>query len=377
MDSTRLVGGKLLRRGYTTGSCAAAAAKAAATMLLTQAACPAVTLAPPSGTALTLDVLHSQFTPERASCAIRKDSGDDPDATNGVLVYAHVSRKPDGIEVTGGDGIGRITKPGLDQPIGAFAINSVPRRMIQAECEAVCAEHGYRGGLSVMISVPGGEALAGRTFNPRLGIEGGISILGTTGIVEPMSENAIIETIRAELNLLYEAGRRDVLLTIGNYGEAFARDVLRLSLESQVKCSNFIGETLSAAAEKGFSSALLIGHIGKLVKLGIGIVNTHSNHGDGRMETLIACALEAGADLALLHQIRKCVSTDAALEHLREANLLDKAMLLLSRRIEDTLQRQFAAHLQIGFVCFRGMGEKAAPCAQSHMAEKLREVFAQ
>jgi len=345
-------------------------------MLLTQADCRAVTLATPGGKVLTLDVINGEFGPERASCAIQKGSGDDPDVTNGVLVYAHVVRKHAGIEVSGGDGIGRVTKPGLDQPVGAFAINSVPRRMIQEACEAACAEHGYNGGLSVIISVPDGEELAARTFNPRLGIEGGISILGTTGIVEPMSENAIADTIRAELSILYEAGKRDILLTIGNYGEAFARDVLRLSMESQVKCSNFIGETLSAAAEIGFFRALLVGHIGKMAKLGIGILNTHSNHGDGRMETLIACALGAGASLALLHEIQKCVSTDAVLECLRKANLLDKAMLLLSGRIEDTLRRHIAAHLEIGFVCFSGMGKSAALCAQSHTAEKLREAFA-
>jgi len=376
MDS-RLVGGKLLRRGYTTGSCAAAAAKAAAAMLLTQTICHTVTLTTPGGIVLTLDVLDSQVTPEYASCAIQKDSGDDPDVTNGCLVYAHVSFSICDIKICGGDGIGRVTKPGLDQPVGSHAINTVPRRGIREECEAVCLEYGYDGGLSVVLSIPGGEALARRTFNPRMGIEDGLSILGTTGIVEPMSEAAIAETIRAELSLLYESGHRDVLLTIGNYGEAFARDILRLSLASHVKCSNFIGETLSAAAEKGFSRALLIGHIGKLVKLGIGITNTHSSHGDGRMETLIACALEACAPLALLHEIRNCVSTDAALECLRKAGLLDKTMSLLRGRIEDTLRRHVAAHLEIGFICFHGMGDNAALCAGSDLAETMLEVFAQ
>ncbi|MDR2933068.1 MAG: cobalt-precorrin-5B (C(1))-methyltransferase CbiD, partial [Oscillospiraceae bacterium] len=222
----RLVGGKLLRRGYTTGSCAAAAAKAAAIMLLTQSVCPTATITTPSGTVLTVDVLDLAFTPEYASCAIQKDSGDDPDVTNGCLVYANVSRITDGIEINGGDGIGRVTKPGLDQPVGSHAINTVPRRVIREECKSVCRDYGYTGGLSVVLSIPSGEELAKRTFNPRMGIEGGLSILGTTGIVEPMSEAAIVETIRAELNLLYEAEYRDVLIAIGNYGEAFAKDVL-------------------------------------------------------------------------------------------------------------------------------------------------------
>jgi cobalt-precorrin-5B (C1)-methyltransferase len=355
---SRLVGGKLLRRGYTTGSCAAAAAKAAAVMLLSQTGCPSVTLKTPGGRVLTLDVLNAAFSKDTASCAVQKDSGDDPDVTNGVLVFARVSKTPEGIEITGGEGVGRVTKPGLDQPVGAHAINSVPRRHIREECESVCREFRYGGGLSVMISVPGGEELAKRTFNPRMGIEGGLSVLGTTGIVEPMSEAAVADTIRAELSLLYEAGHRSVTLTIGNVGESFSRGVLGQSLESHVKCANFIGEALSAAAEKGFRHATLVGHIGKLVKLGIGITNTHSSHGDGRMETLIACALEAGAPLETLHKIRGCVTADAALDCLQAAGLSGAVMLLLRERIRDTIQRHVAGSLQVSVVCFRGMGEK-------------------
>lgn len=376
IEQTRLVGGRMLRRGYTTGSCAAAAAKAAALMLLKQADCPSVTLVTPKGFVLTLDTLDRIFTAERAVCAVQKDSGDDPDVTNGVLVYASVSRIPAGIEVGGGDGIGRVTKAGLDQPVGDYAINTGPRRSIREACEAVCRECGYEGGLSVVLSIPGGEELARRTFNPRMGIEGGLSVLGTTGIVEPMSEAAIVDTIRAELNLLHTAGHRDMLLTIGNYGENFARDVLKLSLDAHIKGSNFIGETLSAAAEKGFRRVLLVGHIGKLVKLGIGITNTHSSHGDGRMETLIACALEAGAPLTLLRRLLECVSADAALDCLREEGFLEPSMRLLVDRIDDTLCRFFAEFLQIGFICFSGMGENAVCCARNRLSEDMLEVFA-
>ncbi|MDR1687835.1 MAG: cobalt-precorrin-5B (C(1))-methyltransferase CbiD [Clostridiales bacterium] len=361
-----LVNGKMMRRGYTTGSCAAAAAKAAATMLLTQALCHTVTLTTANKTVLTLDVLNACFTALKASCAVQKDSGDDPDITNGALVCAEVSFADSGIEITGGKGIGLVTKPGLDQPVGACAINTTPRRVIKQECEAICLQNGYRGGLRVVISIPDGEELAKRTFNPKLGIIGGISILGTTGIVEPMSEKAITETIRAQLSLLYEAGHRNILLTIGNYGEAFARDVLRLPFTAHVTCSNHIGETLTMAAEKGFTNALLVGHIGKLVKLGIGITNTHSNQGDGRIETLIACALEAGAELKALRKIRECVTTDAAAECIFEAGLLDKTMNLLCERIDETLKRLLSGYMQIRFVCFRGMGDKAQICFQNY-----------
>ena len=334
-------------------------------MLLTQTVCRTVTLTTPGGVILALDVLDSEFSQDQASCAIQKDSGDDPDVTDGCLVYAHASLALEGITICGGEGIGLVTKPGLDQPVGAHAINSAPRRHIREECESICREHGYSGGLRIVISIPSGAELALRTFNPRMGIEGGLSILGTTGIVEPMSEAAVVETFRAELSLLYEAGRREVLLTIGNHGESFARDVLRLSMESHVKCSNFIGETLSAAAEQGFTRALLIGHIGKMVKLGIGITNTHSSHGDGRIETLIACALEAGAPLSLLHRIRECVSTDAALELMQKSGVLNETMRLLCVRVDDTLRRHVAGNMEIGFICFSGKGDRMAVCFQS------------
>jgi len=376
--SYRMVDGKFLRRGYTTGSCAAAAAKAAAIMLLKQEDCGAVELVTPKRTVLTLDVCDAKFTDKSASCAVQKDSGDDPDITNGVLVYAEVSRIESGIEIQGGKGVGLVTKPGLNQPVGAHAINSVPRKMITGECENICCEVGYTGGLSVVISIPNGEELAMKTFNPRMGIEGGLSILGTTGIVEPMSEDALVDTIKTELDMIYAAGGRNILLVVGNYGEIFAREILGLSLKSHIKCSNYIGDTLSAAAEKGFKRALLIGHIGKLVKMGIGIMNTHSNHGDGRMETLIACALEAGAELSLLREIRECVSTDRALFHLKEALLYDKTMDLLCARIEDTLKRNIAPELEVGFICFSGMGKSSDMkiCTQNSIAEEIRKDFA-
>jgi cobalt-precorrin-5B (C1)-methyltransferase len=327
----RIVNGKFLRCGRTTGACAAEAAGKAAGLLL------------------------SENLPE-ATASVVKDSGDDPDVTNGCTVKAKVTRLPEGVLISGGEGIGRVTKPGLDQPPGEYAINTVPRRMIKEACEAAAKEHGYAGGFSVVISIPGGEELAKRTFNARLGIVGGLSVLGTTGIVEPMSEAAIVGTIRAELSQLFAAGYREVTFTIGNYGEAFARDILGLTLESHVKCSNFIGESLAAAAEKGFKKALLIGHIGKLVKLGIGIMNTHSSHGDGRIETLLSLALDSGADLETLKLVRGCVSTDAALALLAGAGLYDTAMALLSEKVQDTLTRHIAGTLNVSVICFSGMG---------------------
>jgi len=350
------VNGKLLRCGYTTGACAAAAAKAAADMLLTGAALERVTLTVPKGITLTLDIADINLNKDYVSCAVQKDSGDDPDVTNGVFVYAAVKKTASGITVDGGAGVGRVTKPGLDQPVGSAAINSVPRRMIETQLQNVAKKHNYTGGFDVIISVPGGDKIAAQTFNPRLGIEGGVSIIGTTGIVEPMSHTAVIETVKLELRQLREQGVCKVLLTPGNYGEAFARDTLGLDMGLNVSCSNCIGEAVDAAVELGFKEILLVGHIGKLVKLGIGITNTHNAFGDGRMETLISCALAAGADIKLLKNISQSVTTDAALALLTESGVLKEAMRELGKRIQNTLTRRVPPEVKIGFVCFTNTG---------------------
>ena len=267
-------GVKLLRCGYTTGTCAALAAAGAVRLLLTGEAPERVRITTPKGWTVELPLEDAVLDGGEARCAVRKDAGDDPDVTDGCLVCAAVSRsEPGGIRIDGGAGVGRVTKPGLDQPMGAAAINSVPRRMITDAVKEVCDELGYSGGLSVVISVPGGEEIARRTFNPMLGIEGGISILGTSGIVEPMSEQAMIDTI--ELNLRQAAalepgsgGAKRLILTPGSYGESYLHAIRLDALGVPVvKCSNFIGEALDAAAIQGFSEVLLVGHVGKLVKL--------------------------------------------------------------------------------------------------------------
>lgn len=343
---------KRLRSGYTTGSCAAGAAKAGALLLLSGKVPEWVSINTPKGVKLTLQVASGVLECDHAVCAIRKDSGDDPDITNGVLVYARVSKSITGIHIDGGEGVGRVTKPGLNQPIGEAAINSVPRQMIRDACQQAADEHGYRGGFDIIISIPGGEALALKTFNPRLGIEGGISVIGTTGIVEPMSHAALVETVRLELNVLASSGEKAVLLSPGNYGEAFSRDFLGLDIAKQVLCSNFIGIALEDAVEKGFQQILLVGHIGKLVKLGIGMANTHSSFGDGRLETLAACAIQAGAALPVLRALLECATTDAALHVLDKANCLMETMDILKLRINDFLMRMVPEGVDVGFVCF-------------------------
>ena len=260
--------GKKLRFGFTTGTCAAAAAKAAAILLLSGAASETVSLRTPKGIDLSLPVQEPVRGADFASCAVRKDAGDDPDVTDGVLVFARVAFSDEpGIAIDGGVGVGRVTKPGLKQNIGEAAINPVPREMIRLAVETVAEEWEYRGGLSVVISIPEGEALAEKTFNPRLGIVGGISILGTSGIVEPMSEDALIDSIVLEIRQRKALGDTRLILTPGNYGADFLAARYGIPDERIVKCSNYVGKAIEAAIDAGFSEALLCGHIGKFVKL--------------------------------------------------------------------------------------------------------------
>ena len=345
--------GKKLRLGYTTGSCAAAAAKAAAVMLLTGRRLETVALLTPKGIRLELEVREVETGPGYVSCAIAKDAGDDPDVTNGALIFARVSRREEpGIVIDGGPGVGRVTKPGLDQPVGAAAINSVPRRMIRENLEEVCALADWSGGLEAVISVPEGERLAKKTFNPRLGIAGGISILGTTGIVEPMSDGALVGTIRAELSQRRAAGDCYVLLTPGNYGSEFIRDGLGLDPALAVQTSNFIGDALDLCRELGFSGALLVGHVGKLVKLAGGMLNTHSRWGDCRMEILAAHAGAAGAPPERLGELLECAACDDALRILREAGVYRETLERVTRRAAFHLSARAGEDLEVGTVLF-------------------------
>ena len=330
--------GKKLRLGYTTGSCAAAAAKAAAWMLLSGSRKESIRLLTPKGMELTLAVEDIHSSPDCVRCAIRKDSGDDPDITRDTLIYAEVRKTEDaGIVIDGGQGVGRVTKPGLDQPVGAAAINSVPRRMIRENVEEVCGLFGYTGGLRVVISAPDGETLAKKTFNPRLGIEGGISILGTTGIVEPMSEQALVDTIHVELRQRREGGADYVLLAPGNYGADYIKDAMGIDPATAVMTSNFIGDALEMCRELGFRGALLIGHIGKLVKLAGGMWNTHSRYGDCRTDILTACAAAEGLGAAAAEELLRCATCDDALRILQEQGLYEAVLHRLARRIDAML----------------------------------------
>lgn len=346
-------GGKRLRCGYTTGTCAALAASAAVRFLLSGETLNEVSLTTPKGWSVTVPVCRAEMRGGTAVCAVQKDGGDDIDATNGLWIEAHVSKtKEPEISVDGGAGVGRVTKPGLDQPVGAAAINRVPRRMIEEEILGVCREFGYEGGIRAVICVPGGEQIAAKTFNPQLGIEGGISILGTSGIVEPMSVQALIDTVTLSLRQAKAQGARRVVLTPGNYGEDFLRTFAPASGVPVAKCSNFIGEALDEAAALEFEDVLLVGHAGKLVKLAGGIMNTHSRWADCRTELFCAHAAVCGAPREVCEELLHAATSDACLTILQQAGLCESVMKSLLDAIEVHLVRRAAGAYRVGAVLF-------------------------
>ena len=389
-----------MRYGFTTGSCAAAAAKAAAYMLLTGREKTQITIETPKGISYTAQILDICRKEREVSCAVEKDGGDDPDITTGALICAKVSlpqkvggevreetgeapvgtpqtghvREQAQVVIDGGFGVGRVTKPGLDQPVGNAAINHVPREMIEREVLQVCQVLDYRGILSVEISVPEGERLAERTFNPRLGIVGGISILGTSGVVEPMSTQAILDTIRVELRQQRALGREDVVISPGNYGLDFLKNTYHYDLDKSVKCSNFIGLTIDMAVEEGFKRLLLAGHIGKLIKVAGGIMNTHSREGDCRMELLTAFAVKCGVASEEAAKILSCVTTEEAVRILEECGRRQEVMDYAMERILFYLEKRAQGKLAIECIMY---ANDFGALAKSKEAEEWFTLLAQ
>lgn len=412
--------GRQLRDGYTTGTCASAAAKAAALFLLEGTQPEQVTVPLSGGGMAVLDVeavepseLSSwigEISEQTLWWKVRKDAGDDPDVTNGVWVYACVRPIRDqrwqylcregkgyyleefpGLYLNGGPGIGIATRPGLSCPVGHYAINPAPRQAILSVVEEVRRKSGWEGHLEICVAIPDGIRLAADTFNPRLGIEGGISVLGTTGIVRPMSEEAMKETVRLEIHMKAVAGRRVLLLTPGNYGEAFLREKLGISLGEAARCGNFVAAAAEMALEEGFDRLLLVGHMGKLVKVSAGMPHTHSRYGDHRMEQMeiltrqvlddsvpgVGNALnEAASEFGrpregsgdpngsedsgfvkesktrLLRRIREANTTEEAVEYLLEADLATKVLNQMAVRVKERLEEWTGGRVQAEVVVF-------------------------
>ncbi len=365
---------KELKKGFTTGSCAAAAAKAACRMLLSGSDVRTISVTTPKGADFCADILNIERTSDRVTCAVRKDGGDDPDITTGAVIVATVRISPAAqdrrVIIKGGSGVGTVTKPGLDQPVGEAAINSVPRQMITREVEEVLDIYDCPDDVIVTISVPGGEKIAARTYNPRLGIEGGISIIGTSGIVEPMSRKAILDTIKVELRQKRAEGYGTAFISPGNYGLDFMRETYGVNLDRSVKCSNYIGETIDMVCELGFDGMLLTGHVGKLVKVAGGIMNTHSREADCRMEILTAAAVRAGADHAVLCRILDSNTTEEAFSVLSDAGLAGAVSQIILERVMDHLNRRSEGKIEIGCII---ISKECGLIAVSGKAEKMIE----
>lgn len=372
MDNHQIVwkNQKALRTGYTTGSCAAAAAQAAAKMLLSGEKVEQTVLDTPAGIRLYLEIEEIEMGEDFVRCAVRKDSGDDPDVTNGSFVYAAVAKRPvteqedewtkrvetkkgiSWIHLTGGKGVGTVTKKGLKQNIGDPAINEVPRRMILYGVAKEAVYYGCSDSLHVEISIPAGIELAHRTFNPRLGIEGGISVLGTSGIVEPMSEKALTDTIYVEMKMLKENGAEYCYVVPGNYGSDFLEQKLGYDVNQAVKCSNYIGETIDDAVRLGMKGILLVGHVGKLIKIAAGVMNTHSRQADARMEVLAAHSAMAGLSAENVKKLMKCITTTEALDFLFENHILNETMKTIMDQIEFHLKHRALGNLEIEAIVF-------------------------
>ena len=369
-------GQKLLRCGYTTGTCAALGAAGAARLLLTGREPETVALRTPKGIVVEVAPLWCRSTDTGAACAIRKDGGDDVDVTTGLPIVATVELLPGTTEVriAGGPGVGRVTRPGLDQPVGEAAINHVPRRMIaealQREAETAC----YTGGFAVTLSIPGGEEVARRTFNPHIGVAGGLSILGTSGIVEPMSQQAILDTIQLEMNqaalrVQTAAGPRRLILAPGNYGLDYLGTAYpEFAFIPVVKTSNFIGDTLDMAASAGFEDVLLVGHVGKLCKLAGGIMNTHSHTADCRTELFCTHAALCGASRETCRALFEAATTDACLDLLDAAGLRAPVLESLLAAVQLHLDRRAAGAFRVGAILF---SNQHGPLGQTETAAQI------
>lgn len=362
---------KKLKYGVTTGTCAAIAATAAAKRLLLGIDTEQISLMTPKKITVERPVTCVDYMAEKfAIYKTQKSSGDDPDVTDGVFVFAKLEKITEkqveearkalcfedeaypNLYLDGGMGVGRIALGGMEQAIGQAAINSAPRAMIFGAVAEVCALAEYDKPLKITIMIPDGVFLASKTFNPKLGITGGISVLGTSGILEPMSEKAIVDTIELEIRTRYNRGERSLLVTPGNYGQGYAKDLLGLDISKSVKCSNYIGETLDFAVSYGYEKLLLVGNLGKLVKLAAGIMNTHSKVADGRMEILAVHTMLAGGAATIGEQIMACVNTEQVLEILEKSKLLDKVMQRIFAQIEYYIKRRVGEKLKVGVIVF-------------------------
>ncbi|WP_042278342.1 cobalt-precorrin-5B (C(1))-methyltransferase CbiD [[Clostridium] dakarense] len=380
MEEYVYIDGKKYRRGYTTGSCAAAASKAATHMLLTKNKIETINIDTPKGIPLSLKVHNINICSDYAQCSIEKDGGDDIDATHTMHIYAKaefIDRANEDIVVCGGIGVGVVTKKGLSVEVGKAAINPVPMRMIHTEVRSVIGSDlkntiGEDKSLKITISAPEGVEVAKKTFNPRLGIIGGISILGTTGIVEPMSDDGWKKSLSIELQMKKEQGLDKIILVPGNHGEQFIKEKLGLDMKYVVRTSNFIGYMLKEAQRMGYKKILMAGHIGKYIKISAGIFNTHSKVADARSEILVSNLAMMKAPYEFLERINECVTAEGAVELIDESDYKDIYNLISNKCKSKIDQYLLDEEIEVEVMMFK---MDKTLLGKSDDADSLVEVF--
>ena len=325
-----------LRFGVTTGTCAAAAAKASAIFLASGTTPESVIVKNLEGLEFSLDV----FREGEYFCAVKDSGGDKSDITDGAKILARVEviDGENDIVFMAGKGVGVVTLPGLKIPPGEPAINPVPREMISRAVREVIP----RKSLRVTISVPNGEELARKTFNPRLGIIGGISILGTTGIVKPMNEKALLDSLTLELSMIHSLGHREIFIAFAGTGEKFTRKIFHIEGKNVIQCGNYPGHVLDESAKFGFTHATICGHPGKLLKVSAGNFITHSKVADGRLESLCTHLALMGASQSLIRRIYRSNTTNEAIDIItaeRFSDVWNNIARVISAKCEERVNK--------------------------------------
>lgn len=345
MEEYVYIDGKKYKRGYTTGSCATGAAKAAVHMLLIKSKREKVNIDTPKGIPLSLKVENINIQQDYVQCSVKKDGGDDIDATHGMDIYARAESieidtvYSESIIICGGIGVGTVTKKGLSVEVGKPAINPTPMKMIKSEIKKVIGNDiekvlGKNKALKITIFAPQGEEIAKKTFNPRIGIVGGISIIGTTGIVEPMSDEGWKKSLSIELQMKKEQGLDKIILVPGNHGEQFIKKNLSLDIKYVVRTSNFIGYMIKEAQRIGYKKILMAGHIGKFIKVSAGIFNTHSKVADARNEILISNLALMRMPYEILEKVNSCLTSEEAIEIINE-NGYEEVFNIISNKCKE------------------------------------------
>lgn len=349
---------KELRGGYTTGACMAAGVKAALHYLVEGDRLTSLVLTALDGTPLTIPVKNIEPLGDPSTDGVRveiiKESGDDPDITNGVSVYTITKLKPDQsfVSFRAGEGIGRVTKPGLQIPVGEPSINPGPRKLVQTVVDDLL---GPGAGVDVEVSIPAGTELAKRTLNPILGVVGGISVIGSTGVLRPMSEEGFKNSLVPQIDVALAMGYDAIVFVPGKIGETQA---VKHGVNEQVivQTSNFIGFMLEAAEQRGVKELLLFGHIGKLAKVAAGVFHTHNRVGDGRLETMAAYAALHGLPPEGIKRVLESITTEDAMSVFTEYKL-EKVYDVIAQRASERAMRFVFGNIKIGTVLVTLKGE--------------------